>query len=77
MPVVYGETNKGGEDPQEKTPLVKHILKEIEDVKGNTGTWSSSQEKWHKMRMRIKKIKTFPFSNSSNSSTLPTMKCIA
>ena len=30
------------------------------------GDWETSQEKWHKMRMRIKKKKTFPFVGCAN-----------
>ena len=37
-----------------------------EDVEGWVSTWETDQEKWHKMRMRIKKNKTFPFSGCAN-----------
>lgn len=37
-----------------------------EDSEGWTGAWESNQNKWHKLRMRIKKKKTFPFVGCSN-----------
>ena len=37
-----------------------------EDSEGLTGTWSQNQEKWHRMRMRIKKSKNYPFPGCSN-----------
>ena len=37
-----------------------------QDSEGWVGTWESNQNKWHKMRMRIKKKKTFPFVGCSN-----------
>jgi len=46
--------------------LFSDIEKQIQESIGNTATWSSNQNKWHKLRMRIKKTKTFPFIGSSN-----------
>lgn len=46
--------------------IIKHIDGLIEDSYTQTGTWSDNQSKWHKLRMRIKKVKTFPFANCSN-----------
>lgn len=37
-----------------------------QDSEGWVGTWESNQDKWHKLRMRIKKKKTFPFVGCSN-----------
>jgi len=37
-----------------------------EDSEGWVGTWEDKQDKWHKMRMRHKKTKTFPFSGCAN-----------
>ena len=36
------------------------------DSEGLVGTWQSNQEKWHKLRMRNKKTKSFPFPGCSN-----------
>jgi len=36
------------------------------DVEGWVSAWESSQNKWHKLRMRIKRKKTFPFVGCSN-----------
>lgn len=46
--------------------LLKHIDGIIEDSIAHTENWSSNQSKWHKLRMRIKKVKTFPFTDCSN-----------
>lgn len=43
-----------------------HFSKMIEEADGNTQTWSQKQDKFHRIRMRIKKEKTFPFVNCSN-----------
>jgi len=36
------------------------------DSQGLVGTWENNQNKWHKLRMRVKKTKTFPFPGCSN-----------
>ncbi len=46
--------------------LLKHIDALMEESSAQTSNWSSNQEKWQKLRMRIKKVKTFPFPNCSN-----------
>lgn len=42
------------------------IKKLVEESKALTGKWELNNEKWHKMRMRIKKEKTFPFVGCAN-----------
>ena len=46
--------------------ILKNIDAMIEESISQTGNWADNQSKWHKLRMRIKKIKTFPFVNCSN-----------
>ncbi len=46
--------------------IVSQIKRKATDSKAVTGTWATNLEKWHKMRMRIKKTKTFPFSGCAN-----------
>jgi len=46
--------------------IIKYIDGAIESSVSNTGAWADNQSKWHKLRMRIKKVKTFPFANCSN-----------
>ena len=46
--------------------ILNHIDGLVEDSIAQTGNWSDNQSKWHKLRMRIKKVKTFPFANCSN-----------
>lgn len=38
----------------------------VEDSIANTSAWATKQQKWHRLRMRIKKEKTFPFRDCSN-----------
>lgn len=67
-------TNYHKEEPQPATMMVNEGDKDIvakilqwkEDSEGGVGTWETNQEKWHKLRMRIKKTKTFPFTGCSN-----------
>ena len=82
MAVKYGQTNKGAKRSAPKTPdktivgkeaarsseesLYAHIDSKVQDSIGFTATWEDNQDKWHKLRMRIKKTKTFPFVGSSN-----------
>lgn len=42
------------------------IITKIEDAKDKTSTWATKQDRWHRMRMRIKKEKSFPFPGCSN-----------
>jgi len=46
--------------------ILNYIDGVIEDSVSQTGAWSDNQSKWHRLRMRIKKVKTFPFANCSN-----------
>lgn len=48
------------------SPIVTKIKNWKEESEGWVGTWESNQLKWHKLRMRIKKTKTFPFKGCSN-----------
>ena len=82
MAVVYGKTSKGAKRSSPKTPkqtkkgkekapsseesLYHYIDSQAQDSIGFTATWETNQDKWHKLRMRIKKTKTFPFIGSSN-----------
>jgi len=46
--------------------LFTTISGKIEDAIAHTSRWAAKQVKWHKLRMRIKKEKNFPFPNCSN-----------
>src|SRR2546425_5496299 len=46
--------------------LVDTIRKYRDSSRGLTSTWEINQLKWHKMRMRIKKVKNFPFVGCAN-----------
>jgi len=49
-----------------KDECFSDINLKVQDAINNTTKWSSNQEKFHKLRMRIKKTKTFPFVGCSN-----------
>lgn len=49
-----------------KTDISTNIKKMVEDSIGMTSTWEQNQVKFHKMRMRIKKTKNFPFIGCAN-----------
>lgn len=46
--------------------LVSRIKSRVQDSISMTSSWETNQKKWHKMRMRIKKAKTFPFIGCAN-----------
>lgn len=46
--------------------LYSAINKKVEDARSDTTTWSSNKAKFNRIRMRIKKAKTYPFIGSSN-----------
>lgn len=46
--------------------LVDTIRKWRDSSRGLTSTWELNQLKWHKMRMRVKKVKNFPFVGCAN-----------
>ncbi len=49
-----------------KIDISTNIKKMVEDSIGMTSTWEQNQVKFHKMRMRIKKAKNFPFIGCAN-----------
>jgi len=51
---------------REEDKLFQWVEEKVEDAATQTGNWETNQEKWHKLRMRIKKSKTFPFVGCSN-----------
>lgn len=52
--------NKKHEVPSDEK-CFSDIEKKLQSCEANTSTWSSNQDKFHRLRMRIKKTKTFPF----------------
>jgi len=56
----------------EKDELASKVRAWKQQSEGFVSTWRSNQVKWHKLRMRIKKKKTFPFPGCSNI-RLPTL----
>ena len=49
-----------------KQKVVYRVKSWVDDCKNYVETWRSNQVTWHKLRMRIKKKKTFPFPGCSN-----------
>ena len=50
----------------EKDDLFKYVEEFYDDAQANRTTWVSKQIKYNKLRMRVKKAKTFPFIGCSN-----------
>lgn len=50
----------------DKDAVYDRLSKKIEDAKNHTEAWQSNQKRFHKLRMRIKNPKTFPFVDCSN-----------
>lgn len=48
------------------TTIFGYVQKKVEDARGNSTTWMDKQAKFNRLRMRIKKTKTFPFVGCSN-----------
>lgn len=46
--------------------LVTKVLGWRDDAENEVSTWETNQDKWHKLRMRIKKEKNFPFTGCAN-----------
>lgn len=46
--------------------IFAHIQKKLQQSEANSSTWHSNQDKYHRLRMRIKKNKNFPFVGCSN-----------
>lgn len=46
--------------------IFQYVDDKVESSTADTSTWAENQVKWHKLRMRIKKAKTFPFIGCSN-----------
>lgn len=57
-------TYLAGEDKDKKT--LETVKQWRDDSENFVSTWESNQKKWHKLRMRIKKAKSFPFEGCSN-----------
>ncbi len=55
-------------EPKKSTSdeLYSHINKQIEQIEGNTATWATKQDRFYRLRMRVKKSKNFPFVGCSN-----------
>lgn len=66
-----------GEEQVKPAPPADDLFDRFSDLiyeaQEQTATWRSEQEKWHKMRMRIKPAKTFPFPGCANL-RLPTIE---
>lgn len=75
--VIYGETNSNGStsatgaqstlvDDTKRVSLFNKIDSIVESTKGSVSAWQDKQDKYYRMRMRVKKDKNYPFKNSSN-----------
>lgn len=66
MATKYSKTNRKSLKTSPVDALFSDINNKVEDSIEQTSAWASNQLKWHKLRMRIKKAKQFPFEGSSN-----------
>lgn len=62
----YDKEEKKDNDKIEKQELFSEVDRCVKDSESEIADWLDKQKRWHKMRMRIKKAKTFPFPGSSN-----------
>jgi hypothetical protein len=60
-------------DSKTKEDLYHEIASEVEDAKNNTENWKLKHDKFYRLRFRVKKSKTFPFTGCSNL-RLPTIE---
>ena len=49
-----------------KDDMFSSLMKRIESARNAAGVWEINQDKWHRLRMRVKKPKSFPFEGCSN-----------
>lgn len=68
--IQYSDTNKPNTDT-----LIGKIKNWYDESKGSVSTWEDKQDKWHKLRMRIKKPKNMPFKGCSNL-RMPTLEIL-
>lgn len=52
--------------PAKADDFFTHVREKYEDAQGNRTTWTQKQVRYNKLRMRVKKAKTFPFVGCSN-----------
>lgn len=53
--------------------LFNELNKQVDEAQTNTTTWAEKHDKFHRLRLRIKKVKNFPFPGCSNL-RLPTIE---
>lgn len=58
---------------QDDNEIINQIKEDVANCYNSSSTWRSNQSIWHKLRMRIKKTKTFPFPGCSNI-RMPTLE---
>jgi len=58
-----------------KDDLCDYWNEQVDDAISDRSTWNDARQKWYRMRMRIRKPKTFPFKNCANVK-LPTAEVI-
>ncbi len=64
--MAYKPKKKKTEQVYTPDECYSHIDNLVKDSIQHTSTWGANQEKWNKLRMRVKKSKTFPFVGCSN-----------
>jgi muconolactone delta-isomerase len=59
-------TYKGDSQEEPMVNLFHEIKRQVEDSETATAQWADRQDRYYKMRMRVKKARNFPFKNASN-----------
>ena len=66
MKTIFSDDTFEQAVPGDVPELFQQIKRSVEDCEKNRTDWEDDQKKYHKLRMRIKKPKSFPFKGSSN-----------
>ena len=64
--VAKAKREKNSVPVPQKDPLFQYVESLYDDAQANRSQWVQKQVKFNKMRMRVKKVKTFPFIGCSN-----------
>lgn len=64
--MAYKKTDKKAEVKKTSEELYTKLWKKVEAAQGDAGEWRNKQDRLHRLRMMIKKTKSFPFVGCSN-----------
>jgi hypothetical protein len=73
MSVKYATEQKQVKEGRGDDPIISKVRSMVDESAGAVTEWNENQKKWYKLRMRVKKAKSFPFANCSNI-RMPTLE---